>query len=183
MKISTKEIREGSNRFDFEIDAIALQAFLQEVDDLYVGQGASLPLSMEIRKTRGILQVRCEVATRVAFECARCLRPSERAFETLLDWTLIPASQLQSDSLSDEEEVELTSDDLNVSFFRGEEIDLQDLVRELILLELDPIPTCAVDDCLGSAYLSASPEEEAAEPTIDPRWGPLAALQQKMKKN
>ena len=115
------------------------------------------------------------------FECARCLAERKRGLDMRVRWTLVPASQITSGSVSAEEEQELTSDDLDVSFYTGDEVDLGELARETLLLELEPCPRCDVDECEGDRYLSPPPEadEVVAE---DARWAQLGTLRAEMAK-
>jgi uncharacterized protein len=63
----------------------------------------------------------------------------------------------------------------------GDQVDLQDLVRETVLLSLPLAPLCA-DDCLGPApdrfppVLPEAAEEAPDEEPRDPRWAKLDAL-------
>jgi uncharacterized protein len=60
---------------------------------------------------------------------------------------------------------------------RGEQIDLEPMVRDAVLLALPLAPLCG-DDCRGPSpdQYPTGPETETAEP-IDPRWAALSQLE------
>jgi uncharacterized metal-binding protein YceD (DUF177 family) len=181
VKILVRELSAGENPFDFQVPVGELHSVVRDADDLYYAREHGSQVVMVVDKVDEILSVRGRItSTGCGFECARCLKENERPLDIRLRWTLVPRSTIaRSASLSAEEEVELTTDDLDVSFFDGEEIDLMEIVREAILLELDPAPRCEVDSCEFQGY-AARPSPEA-EPEIDPRWAPLQAMKEKLK--
>ncbi len=182
MKIHIRELNEGSNLRRFEIPPDRFEQILREVDDLYRAEGAPCVAEIDVQRVDSLLSLRGTVDGDAAFSCARCLADRPRAIDLSLHWTLLPKEEIAA-GLSPDEEVELTAEDLDTSFYDPEaEIDLEALVREAILLELEPIPRCDVDDCEASAYGDA-PAEPEGEPRLDPRWAPLAAMLADDKKN
>ena len=104
--------------------------------------------------------------------CARCLE--EYRFELGKDFfvVLVPKADLPA-------EVELSDDDLDLSFYQGDQIDLSPLVREQIILALPTRPLCR-EDCEGlcptcGANLNAQCCACAAAPS-DPRLAILRTL-------
>ncbi len=180
MKILLKELSPGVNTFTFEIPQVDLDAMVKEADDLYFARAGAAKVEFGVEKIDDILTLRGSVHGDAGFECARCLKENARSISVPVRWTLVPKSAVVVPGMSAEEEVELTTDDLDVSFFDGEEVDLLELAREAVLLDLDPAPRCEVDSCEFQAY-AAAPSEEA-EPEIDPRWAPLMAMKDKLKK-
>lgn len=77
----------------------------------------------------------------VVGHCARCLE--EYTFDLGTDFflVLVPKSDLPAD-------VELSDDQLDLSFYDGDQIDLSPLIREQIILALPTRPLCR-DDCKG----------------------------------
>lgn len=181
MKIDLKELREGPNPVAFEVGAEQADTWLREVDELYRGAGQPIVADLSLQRLDDIILVRGTVAGPYGFSCARCLAERAGALDLHVTWTLMPRDKMLDEQTSPDEEFELTADDLDVSFFDSDEIDLGDLVRELVLLELDSIPHCEVDACEGARYLTAHSRAEPDEgERLDPRWAPLAALKQKL---
>jgi uncharacterized protein len=77
----------------------------------------------------------------VVGHCARCLEEYPFQLETKFDLVLIPKPDLRGD-------VELTADELDLSFYSGDEVDLMPLVDEQIILALPTRPLCS-ESCKG----------------------------------
>lgn len=183
MKIDITELREGSNPVAFSVPAVTLETIVKEVDDLYELDGADCQVDFDVERYDTTLMVKGTISAPLLFSCARCLEQNHEKMAIKLRWTLLPRSAFATADITEEEGVELTSDDLDVSFYDGDEVDLFEIVREAILLELPPVPKCPVDSCSTIEYLRAS-AEEAEAPLPDPRWAALRAIQeQNAKKN
>ena len=64
--------------------------------------------------------------------------------------------------------------------YEGEEVDLGELAREAILLELPPIPRCADNEVCTREF---DDEPKASKDAVDPRWGPIQAMLESKKHN
>ena len=172
-----RDVREGENPVAFTLPPATFSAHVAEVDELY---RASAPCEASLVLTRigEMFLLSGSVEGVYEADCARCLAPLERQLSLALRWTLLPKAALDAE-VSPEEEVELTTEDLDTSFYEGETIDLRELVREAILLEVDPIPRCDVDECGGAAY--EQPPVEDGETASDPRWAPLLKWKDKSR--
>lgn len=103
--------------------------------------------------------------------CARCLEDFTIDLDRPFHFVLLPHSTAGP-------ELELEEDDLDLSYYSGEEIDVSPLVREQLLLALPTQPLCR-QDCRGlcpSCGVNRN-REECSCPTAfaDPR---LAALRE-----
>ena len=171
VKVVIRELREGSNAIQFPIPSERLNEIVADQDDLY---SATTPgsVDLDLQKYSGLMHLSGTVAADISFDCARCLASRPRSLHIGIQWTLIPRPV--GEKLSAEEEVELSDDDLNTSYYEGEEIDLGELAREAILLELDPIPSCGPDeDCVPAVEITVVDPNARAE---DPRWAPLKKM-------
>ena len=101
-------------------------------------------------------------------------------------YMLLPQSTLNDEESAEEEDgIRLTEDDLDVSFYKGDEIDLGELVREELILELESCPSCSLDSCEGAAYLRRLAEEAESfedRDAVDPRWAALAEMKSNFTK-
>lgn len=175
MKIVIHELREGSNPIRFAIPKAELASIVKDLDDLYDAMEDG-EVEFDLQKYDELMHLSGSVRADVSFECARCLADRVTELRIPIHWTLMPRDG-QGGELSRKEEVELTTDDLETSFYEGEEIDLGELAREAILLELDPVPRCADEaTCLIDPAAVAKLDEVEAEPSEDPRWAPLKQL-------
>jgi uncharacterized protein len=128
-----------------------------------------------VRRKGSEVELRGELNGRVATTCDRCLQPVEfpissefnERFVTAVSWRAEPQHELQEE-------------DLNLAIFDGEAIELDDLVREEIMLAVPGHVLCR-EDCKGLCPVcgidrnQSSCECEAGK--IDSRWESLKELQ------
>jgi len=81
------------------------------------------------------------IAGSVVGHCARCLEPYTFDLDKDFFLVLVPRTELPQD-------MDLRDEDLDLSFYQGDEIDLTPLVREQIILALPSRPLCR-EDCRG----------------------------------
>jgi uncharacterized protein len=77
----------------------------------------------------------------VVGQCARCVEKYDFMLEKDFSIVLVPKRELKT-------EAELEEEDLDLSFYAGEEIDLSPLVREQLILALPTRPLCR-EGCRG----------------------------------
>ena len=128
------------------------------------------------RLRKGIAQTDVEgrIGGEIETECTRCLRAVTHKFDVPLK-----ASFVTAENYTSEKEAELRQGDLDVSIYDGEKIDLTDLVREQILLDL-PAQILCREDCKGLCQKCGANLNEVncncEENEIDPRWAALKDL-------
>jgi uncharacterized protein len=118
-------------------------------DDPSVGTAtAALDLSIESRNVfvRGNLTGWFEVA------CGRCLGPARIPLEEDLAVTFLPRSEMPADADAaapgEEAEASFEEDDVDVYPYDGEQVDLEQLLREQLVLAVPFAPLCR-PDCQG----------------------------------
>ena len=130
--------------------------------------------SLDMQATRAGQQVRLagSISAIVEFDCDRCLKPLSVAVDQSFDLLYIPP-------LGSEEEHELGEDDLSIAFYQGDQIDVDDLVREQIELALPMARLCS-DECRGLCPDCGANLNEAEcackLEQVDPRWAALKEL-------
>lgn len=130
----------------------------------------------QVKLKKGIAQtdVKGTIFAEVGIDCSRCLQPTENSLE-------IPfkAVFVTPENYTEAKEAELGGEDLEVSIFDGDEIDLTELVREQILLNL-PIQVFCREDCQGLCPKCGANQNlidcKCEENEIDPRWASLKNL-------
>ena len=126
--------------------------------------------------TKGIAQIDVEgvISAKAEIECTRCLEPFEKDLE-------IPfkASFVTPEHFTEEKEAELNEADLDVSVYEDDKIDLSELVREQIILNLPEQFFCS-EDCKGLCDKCGANRNlidcKCIEKEIDPRWAALKNL-------
>jgi len=84
-----------------------------------------------------------EVKTRVELQCSRCLKDFPRDMDVTVNVVYHPAEELKGD-----ERHEVKDDELDMGFYQGDELDVDDLVMEQILLNVPMKPLCS-EACKG----------------------------------
>ena len=135
-------------------------------DVLGVPEGTDIALDLRLESViEGVLATGTAQARAVG-ECVRCLEPLER--------------ELQADfqELYAYPDVEIEGDDGEELRLEGDLLDLQQVLRDAVVLALPLLPVCR-DDCPGlcpdcGARLDDDPEH--SHETADPRWSALQGL-------
>jgi DUF177 domain-containing protein len=114
------------------------------------------------------------VETRAQVECDRCLKPVELPVNADFTLEYISGSDYESSQA-----VELTEEQLSVSVFDGDGIDVDEIVKEQILLAVPTRMLCR-EDCKGicpeCGVDKNKGECNCVTNEIDPRWAALKDL-------
>ena len=114
------------------------------------------------------------VNTRAQVECDRCLQPVDLPVNADFALEYITGSDYESSQAA-----ELTEDELSVAVFDGQGIDVDEIVKEQILLAAPTRMLCR-DDCKGicsECGIDRNTDEcNCVVDDIDPRWAALKNL-------
>lgn len=160
----------------------------KELSDLLSGTDFTLvdklELSADIERLGSTFRIVADLKTTIAYTCGRCLEKREQSLEIETDWVLMEKGEFAK-KYATNEEIELSAEDLDVSVYQGDEIDLTDLVRESILLELSTYARCPEGDAQCDADFEKNVGKKALEKNddaaVDLRWSALKDLQLKSK--
>lgn len=139
-------------------------------------QRLTKPPEVSGRVTRKAQEVRLrgKITAQAEVDCDRCLKSVTVPIETDFDVKYLPAAAYRTSHAA-----ELQEEDLNVSFFEGETIDLDELVREQVLLAL-PVRALCTEDCKGLCPTCGADRNangcDCDSREIDPRWEGLKAV-------
>ena len=127
-----------------------------------------------IRLNANEVQLLGSLKTTLETVCARCLKPVSIPFSADFDERFAP-----SVSWGAEEQHELASQDLNLAVFDGAVIDLDQLVREQLLLA-KPAQVLCREDCQGLCPVCGADKNtnacECDAQHVDSRWEKLKDL-------
>jgi DUF177 domain-containing protein len=137
------------------------------VELIGVPEGGEVRLRLRLEAVMEGVLVSGDVAVPLAGSCARCLEPIEDTLE--LDVQELFAYEGST--------TEATSEEDEVRRVEGDHIDLEPMVRDLVVLSLPLAPTCT-EDCAGLCVdcgqrLDELPADHSHE-VLDPRWAGLA---------
>jgi len=119
------------------------------------------------------VSLRGRISAEVEVGCDRCVAAVRVPLEVEFDTAFIPREKAAGET----ENVELLSEDMGLATFEGGAVDLDELVREQILLALPSRRLCR-EDCKGlcpecGADLNAG-ACSCEKGEVDPRWSALA---------
>jgi len=167
-----------------EIDATGADSWLFDIIREAVGEAFSerdrASLHLKIHKTDENVSIDGEIGFLSHPPCDRCLVEFDEDFVISFHTLLAPLYESRRQQRMEEaEEVELVCDDLEFSFYEGDRIYLDEIVREQILLNL-PMKHLCSEGCKGLCQrcgkdLNSGPC--GCEPRItDTRWDALKGI-------
>ena len=104
---------------------------------------APVVLDFDVHKDKERFRLAGTVRTELELPCSRCLEPFRLAVDASFDQRFLPAAEMAT-----EHEREVQEEDLDVSYYRDDQIDLNELLREQFYLALPMKPLC-VEACKG----------------------------------
>jgi uncharacterized protein len=124
------------------------------------------------------IQISGEVSAVVTIRCSRCSKEFSLPVKENFDFRGIPGHHLRFPDTQ-----ELSSDELEVTFLEGDEIDLDEIIRENIYLSMPIRPVCS-ESCRGLCSRCGKDLNEGdcacEEARIDLRFQSLGILRQKI---
>lgn len=169
MRIELDKLDETSSSFAhrYESEEIVL-------DEEHVRLTKPPEVSGRVSRKGNEVRLRGKITASAEVDCDRCLTTVALPVETDFDVKYLPAADYRSSDTA-----ELQEEDLNVSFFEGETIDVDELVREQVLLALPARALCG-DECKGLCPVCGANKNtdscDCASREIDPRWAGLKAV-------
>jgi uncharacterized protein len=134
---------------------------------------APVQLDFDIHKDKEKFRLEGTVKTELELQCSRCLEAYRMPVDAAFDLRYLPASEMGT-----EQERELQDDDVETSYYRDDQIDLNQLMREQFYLALPMKPLCG-EECQGLCAQCGTNLNtgscECQSQWIDPR---LAALRE-----
>lgn len=109
---------------------------------------APVDLRMVIHKDQDRFRLVGRVNAKLELACSRCLEPFTLPVDREFDLRFLPAGAGEPDTSDADEEIEVEEDDVSITFYRDEQIDLNELLREQFYLALPMKPLCTAD-CQG----------------------------------
>lgn len=141
-RIDLRSIPENGRRFTFRLNPDSCLGSDDEEDGISLK--SPLDADLEIRKAGGRkFVVEGHIEGMLEVRCDRCLENFQWPIETDFRSFFALPSEETSDS-----ELELDDEDLDVEFRIGEDVDIPDVIREQVLLDL-PMKRVCSEDCKG----------------------------------
>ncbi|HYW73797.1 MAG TPA: DUF177 domain-containing protein [Pyrinomonadaceae bacterium] len=170
MRIDFENLERGGRGFSWEYAPGDLAFEKQELCLV-----APVKVEGRVRRKDEQVELSGKLRAKVAVACGRCLKPVELPIELEFSERFTSAVAWKN-----EEQHELQPEELDLAVFDGEGIELDDLVREEILLAM-PGHTLCQQECQGLCPVCGTDRNlsacDCAGSQIDPRWGKLKDLQ------
>lgn len=104
----------------------------------------SASIAGEVRKSRQAILFNAELETVIETECSRCLETLKLNIKTNFRHILVPETGYKGNA----EEVELQEDDMDITHYVGEVIDLTPIAAEQVILQI-PMKALCRESCRG----------------------------------
>ena len=196
LEIPLVEIPRDSSRIvEVAANAEEIASLFEGVPDFAIVEPENFHARVRLQRIEESVRVAGEVSAMVAFECGRCLEERGVEFVAPMEYLLMPkqawdeARAAQKDDDDDEDGgYELSAEEMDISFYHGDEIDLRPFLREALLLELPSFAVCppSIEQACDRDYeANVAPKASAGEPApepeggVDPRWAALDQLRHK----
>jgi uncharacterized protein len=125
-------------------------------------------------KTAAGVEIKGQLTGSIQVDCDRCLEPVERPLDVEFDLEFAPKQQLESGA-----NLELHADDMKLDAIAGSDLDLAEIAREQVLLDLPQQFFCK-DECKGLCEKCGTnlnlKDCDCENEEIDPRWAALKDL-------
>ena len=135
---------------------------------------APVDLVFEVHKDKDKFRLVGTVKSVLELPCSRCLEPYRLTVDAPFDIRYLPST-----AAATEPEREIEEEDLETSYYRDDQIDLNELLREQFYLALPMKPLCR-DDCRGLCAQCGTNLNtgtcDCAPAWEDPRLAPLRNL-------
>jgi uncharacterized protein len=129
--------------------------------------------------TSGEIRVRGHLAVTMQCDCNRCLEPARFPLDSRFDLFYRPAEAAGD---AGEAEAEIDEGEAEIGFYEGDGIDLKDVLREHVLLDM-PMQRVCRPDCLGICPVCGQNRNlincGCEAKLVDDRWSALKNVQLK----
>lgn len=141
LKINVFLIPEEGQRFAFSEGNSWFKTCFKdgEVPDFSLDK---VDVSCLISKTSGTVFIKGSFAALIDIGCSRCLENTRQSIGSDFEYTLIPAKA------ETKEDIELKPEELEISYYQGDFIDLTPIICEQIILQI-PIKVLCSEQCKG----------------------------------
>ena len=173
MFLSVREMELRKIRFDetFEPGRMEFASEgLEQVTPLHAAGSAEV-----LRNSDGEVRVQGRFTVKLSANCDRCLASASFPLDAGFDLFYRPVAEIARD-----EEIEIDEGEAEIGFYEGAGLELEDILREQILLAL-PMQRVCSEDCKGICPVCGKNRNQSAcdchSHGVDDRWAALRDLE------
>ena len=167
-RVPFSELDPSGKDYHFPVRANWVRGALEENEAGPAGEDGKLDVRLSRSGTDVVAHGRLQFD--LVAPCARCLEPTAVPIDEELSFLMVPAARTKTPEI---EEYEFAPEEADVVPFDGENVVLDDVVRDELVLQIPMIPLCS-EDCPGmSARSIPDAASEVPEESLDPRLLPL----------
>ena len=171
LHINIARLREGGFDLQLHLDEDWFARWQEEDPALEFSGPREIKASVHLERHGFDILVRGHLEGSVQVSCSRCLTWFSHPVEADFDLLLAPSPEPVG-----KEEEELSKADLDVDFYSGETVNLENILREQILLTLPLKPLCA-EACRGiCSRCGADLNQETCQCAAEGSYSPFAVL-------
>lgn len=148
MHIRLEELTEGGLRLKFEEPPESFPVLAEMVDSGVCEFLAPLKAALRAQRAGDIVEIEGNISTAVRMNCGRCLQSFEMPLVSSFALAYSQNKPALEQSGSNQEELELTAEDMGLIYYQGEEINLKNEIQEQVVLAF-PLRTICKPDCKG----------------------------------
>lgn len=149
------------------------------LDDELVESVGAIEVNGTARRNEAFARVNGDLQSAVKMNCHRCLQSVDVNLKFDFTAEYVTLAGYEQTPTAPNTERGLTAADFDIAIYDGERIDLDELVREQILLNL-PVQILCQENCAGLCETCGqnknSSDCQCAAENIDPRWNALKNL-------
>jgi uncharacterized protein len=146
MLIRLQDIKDQGLSLKFAEDAKSFPALTELVASREIDFLQPILTMLKVVWAGDMIEVEGQSTTRVKLPCSRCLSTQEVPVEANYELTFV--RQSPPTSAGEEEEIELSAEEMGLVEFHGEEIDLREAIQEQVILAL-PLRALCKETCRG----------------------------------
>ncbi len=175
--IATHDLDMGGKAFTFPVRASWVRGVIEDTDMHAPNEDGQLTLRAS--RTGNSIIVNGQLVGSIIATCGRCGEPAVIQVDERVGVLAVPAAEVTKTNKNkakksdgdEDDDIEVDPDDPETLAYDGEQVILDDLVRDELLLAVPMIPLCR-EDCPGikTSLISSDPEPSGG---IDPRLAPL----------
>ena len=148
MHIRLEQISEEGVVIEFEEPSANFAVLADMVNEGQCEFLAPVGAGLRAQRFGDIVEIEGRIKTSVRLACGRCLQKFENQLESRFVLTYKKGMSDEEAEASKQEEIELKHEDINLIYYQGEDIDLQNEIQEHVVMAFPLKPLCK-PDCKG----------------------------------